>query len=402
MKTGYCCNVHGGTTLDEVKANLEEYSCEVKRLVSPDEAMPIGLWLSESAIAGLGDESPACIDATNAFGDWLAERGFDPFTFNGFPLGNFHQKVVKHDVYLPTWASQQRLEYTKRLSVVQGMLLARVGQEPGFQSISTLPLGWPPIPKQHLFSEGQDFLKQCAGNLHRLVEFLSRLKQTHGNHVMVCIEPEPGCVFDTCSDIVRFFEEHLFQCPSALRDQVTDHLGICHDVCHSAVMFEDQETAVASYKAAGVRIGKVQVSSAIKADFEKDQTAKPLMLDQLSGFSEPRYLHQTSIRDSVGSRFYEDLSDAIKNETEPSGEWRVHFHVPIFADALGLIESTQSEIVSFMDSIRRNEVFVEHFEVETYAWNVLPQEHRDVTGGLANGIAEELIWFRERLSSCSN
>ena len=93
LKTGYCCNVHGGTTLEEVKSNLEQHACEVKRLVSPDVTMPIGLWLSQSATAGLGDESQAHVDATNSFGDWLAERGFDPFTFNGFPLGDFHQEL---------------------------------------------------------------------------------------------------------------------------------------------------------------------------------------------------------------------------------------------------------------------------------------------------------------------
>ena len=32
-----------------------------------------------------------------------------PFTFNGFPYGDFHQSVVKHRVYEPTWADAERL-----------------------------------------------------------------------------------------------------------------------------------------------------------------------------------------------------------------------------------------------------------------------------------------------------
>ena len=400
MKTGYCCNVHGGTTLDEVKRNLDRYACAVKQQVSPDSTMPVGLWLSESAIAALGDESPARISATNEFGDWLVARGFDPFTFNGFPLGDFHQDVVKHEVYLPTWAETSRLDYTKKLAVVQSMLLARSGIEPGFQTISTLPLGWPPVAKEFLFEEGSDFLKQCAANLHALAKFLATLKSEQGNHVMVCIEPEPGCIFDSCGEIVRFFREYLLDCDSALAAQTLAHIGICHDVCHSAVMFEDQATAVAAYKDAGIRIGKVQVSSAIKVNFQGGDDEAQEKLKQLSQFSEPRYLHQTSIQcPQSGSRFYEDLSMAIENEKVPSGEWRVHFHVPIFADRLGEIETTQSEIDAFLAAMKEQETQIGHFEVETYAWNVLPEEHREISGDLASGIAEEMRWFSARVKN---
>ena len=36
---GYCTNVHAGATLEQTKANLQEYALEVKRLVSPDAPM---------------------------------------------------------------------------------------------------------------------------------------------------------------------------------------------------------------------------------------------------------------------------------------------------------------------------------------------------------------------------
>lgn len=381
-----------------MKQNLDRFACEVKQKVSPQNAMPIGLWLSQSAIAGLGDECQATKDATFEFGDWLVSRGFDPFTFNGFPLGDFHQEVVKHDVYLPTWAETSRLQYTKKLAVVQSMLLYRSGMKPGLQTISTLPLGWPPVAKGVLFDEGVEFLTQCAKNLHKLVMFLARLKQDYGNHVMVCIEPEPGCVFDNCHEIVRFFTEYLLNCDSKLADQTLEHLGICHDVCHSAVMFEDQATAVKAYKDAGIQIGKVQVSSAIKVGFLNDDPHRETKLAQLSQFSEPRYLHQTSIRDSGSEdRFYEDLSIAFEKEADPLGEWRVHFHVPIFAGQLGAIETTQNEIEAFLVAIEDHQVAVEHFEIETYAWNVLPEEHKSMSGDLASGIAEEMNWFKNRI-----
>jgi hypothetical protein len=40
---------------------------------------------------------------------------------------------------------------------------------------------------------------------------------------------------------------------------------------------------------------------------------------------------------------------------------------------------------------------LEHFEVETYAWNVLP-EHLQ-RSDLAQGIADELLWFRNLVSA---
>jgi hypothetical protein len=401
LKTGYCCNVHGGTTLNEVKANLEKFACEVKRQVSPDDAMPIGLWLSQSAMEGLGNASQNQIDATNAFGDWLAARGLEPFTFNGFPQGDFHQEVVKHEVYLPTWADRSRLEYTQKLAVVQTMLLARSTSASKFQTISTLPMGWPPVPKEKLFSEGIEFLNQCSANLRTLARFLATVEKDTGSRVMVCIEPEPGCIFDTCHDIVRFFEERLLNATPAENEMVLRHIGVCHDVCHSAVMFEDQATAVLAYKNAGIQIGKVQVSSAIKVHFGGDEALNRLKREQLAQFSEPRYLHQASVQCLNGSnQFYEDLSIAFADATATSGEWRVHFHVPIFAERLGVIESTQSDIGFFLDAIQQHDVQVEHFEIETYAWNVLPESYRGLSRNLASGIAEELRWFDETKSRC--
>lgn len=361
--------------------------------------MPVGLWLSQSALAEMGDGGSGS-SVVNDFGDWLAEKGLDPFTLNGFPQGNFHQDVVKHDVYLPTWASDERLQYTKTLASVHSALLDRCGSE-GLQTISTLPLGWPSIEKSKLFCDGGDFLRQCAVNLKSLVEFLSELRREQGKHVMVCLEPEPGCVLDNCDDIVRFFSEYLLAGEdSASCDTVLDHLGICHDICHSAVMFEDQETAVAAYSDAGIRIGKVQVSAAVKADFRNGESAKR-QREQLASFAEARYLHQTAVRSGDETWFYEDLSEALRSQHVVDAQWRVHFHVPIFADVLGELSTTQDEIPAFLNAVSKHGLDIPHFEIETYAWNVLPEQHQSVAEDLASGIAEEIRWFQERVSGCS-
>ncbi|MEC8431816.1 MAG: hypothetical protein VXZ54_02680, partial [Planctomycetota bacterium] len=87
MQLGYCTNVHAGADLETTRANLEEHAVAVKQLFSPDQPMGIGLWLSSEATQSLGDQE------LKTFKNWLDQEGLIPFTFNGFPFGDFHQPV---------------------------------------------------------------------------------------------------------------------------------------------------------------------------------------------------------------------------------------------------------------------------------------------------------------------
>ena len=383
MQIGYCGNVHPGRTIEEVKHNLTMHSFAVKQLVCPNHPMGIGLWLSATAAREL--DEPEKLDR---FRDWLIEAELLPFTFNGFPFGDFHQGVVKHEVYLPTWAESSRLEYTVRLAEIQHHLLPDMIEA----TISTLPLGWPVIPG---LANDKLFLHRCASNLRKCAIRLSEIEQASGRRIIVCIEPEPGCLIDTCDDMTGFFSNHLLSGHDQQDEITLRHIGVCHDICHSAVMFEEQTTAMAAYRDSGIRVGKVQVSSAINVDFaNKSPFERQQILEQLSSFAEPRYLHQTCVRENANVEFFEDLPLALKNAgPNPSGQWRVHFHVPIFSHQLGLIESTQAEIAKCVADIQSSNDPTHHFEIETYAWNVLPEHLQE--SSLAIGIAKEMKWFAE-------
>jgi hypothetical protein len=69
-------------------------------------------------------------------------------------------------------------------------------------------------------------------------------------------------------------------------------------------------------------------------------------LAQLGGFNETRYLHQTVVRPRPDATpvFYEDLPLALR-EAEEAGEWRVHFHVPVYLERFGLLETSRSAII---------------------------------------------------------
>ncbi|MEE2707320.1 MAG: metabolite traffic protein EboE [Planctomycetota bacterium] len=384
LRIGYCTNVHAGTDLAQTKANLQRHARAVKRRFSPDVPMGVGLWLAAPAAAQLldgGELSQVC--------DWLAEIGLTPFTFNGFPYGDFHSDVVKHDVYLPTWWDQERFDYTLNLIQIQHALLPAEMEG----SISTLPIAW----GKPAASGSQ--LDMAAAKLREVADRLWQLEQETGRLIHLCLEPEPGCVLQVSDDVVRLFEDHLL--PGGDEDRIRRHLRVCHDVCHAAVMFEEQADVLRAYKSAGIAVGKVQVSSAVVVPFERIAPSdRSAAVEQLSGFAEDRYLHQTCTRSSGGQpRFWEDLPTALAAVEDPAvltDEWRIHFHVPVYLDRFGFLETSQSQVADCLQAAAAMPDLT-HYEVETYAWSVLPQSLQK--DELAEGIAEEMEWFRTTIGS---
>ena len=384
MQIGYCTNVHAGPDLETTQANLLQYASKVKQQFSPETPMGVGLWLAAPAAASLRDPAQLA-----AFRDWLNHQGLVPFTLNGFPYGDFHTEIVKHKVYKPTWFESHRLTYTTNLiDALHGLLPE--GME---GSISTLPIAW---DRKSMTSQQW---QQTSQQLLQLCHYLHRLEQETGRLIYVCLEPEPGCVLDIAKDMIDLFRERLLPFDEA--NIVTRYLRICHDICHSAVMFEHQADALQGYQNLGIRVGKVQISSAVRVDFNTIEPEKRSdALEQLASFDEPRYLHQTSIREKSGeTRFHEDLSlalDTVKQARELSSIWSVHFHVPVYLESLGMLGTSRSDILRCFE-VCKSMSDLQHYEVETYAWNVLPKEHQ--VANLADGIAREMNWVREQLSS---
>lgn len=385
IEFGYCTNVHPGISLDQVREQLLTHAVEVRRLRGPEAPLWLGLWFGETAAREL-----AVPDELARFRDFLQTHGLRVRTLNGFPAGDFHQPVVKHAVYEPTWAAPARLDYTCRLIDI---LIALLGdQKQG--TISTLPLGWPAGANQ-----GHAFNDACSDQLLAAARYAAQRSSETGKRIRICLEPEPGCSLSTSSDVVEYFTDYLF---SIEPDLTAAHLGVCHDICHAVVMKESQQEALSAYRANEIPIGKVQVSSALIADFTSSGDANSdVVASQLAEFAEPRYLHQTM----ANGRLYEDLPEALR-VAEKTGQWRVHFHLPIFVDrfAPGL-SASQQEIAtcwSYLknyrgvgggpDSLRQID-----WEVETYAWSVLPPSLRPAS--LAEGIAAELDWFARMVNS---
>lgn len=378
MKLGYCTNVHAGANWRQTRDNLQRYAAKVRGSFAPRGTMGIGLWLSYASVQELFQSG-----ATAEFAAWLAEEGLAPFTLNGFPYGDFHEPVVKHRVYHPTWMESERLDYTLALVRLLHELLP-VGEE---GSISTLPICWgSPAP------EPGDVRRACD-NLRRAADAMARLEKETGRLIYLCLEPEPGCYLQRSEDIVRLFEDHLL--PGGDERAIRRHLRVCHDICHASVMFEPQRQALDRYQEAGIGVGKVQISAAVRVSFDAmTPPQREQARGQLAAFAEDRYLHQTSIRAAAGGEvFYEDLPLALSSP--PHGEWRIHFHVPVYVGQFGLVSTTQSDILEAL-TILLGRGDCRHYEVETYAWGVLPTELRQ--GDLAVGIAQEMRWAADQMA----
>ncbi len=382
----YCTNIHAGESLGEVIEGLASHLPAIRAEVAGDRPFGVGLRLGHAAAEALDD--PA---AREMLAGVLRDGNHYVFTINGFPYGRFHGGQVKEGAYRPDWSDPARARYTAQLAGILAWLLP----EGLAGSISTVPGTFKPWAADRTEAIAAALVAQVAG--------LARIEAEFGRRITLALEPEPHCMLETIDETVRFFRDHLYgrAAISALAAQaglsaaaaeraLHRHIGVCYDVCHAAVEFEDPRASIAALRAAGIAIAKVQLSSALRIA-AMDEAA----LGHLRRFDEPTYLHQTVVRDQTGLRRFVDLSPALAAAPRMMGaEWRVHFHVPVFLERMAHFDTTQGFLREVLD-LHRAEPVSEHLEVETYTWDVLPQRYRDTD--LARAIARELCWVRDRL-----
>jgi hypothetical protein len=116
----------------------------------------------------------------------------------------------------------------------------------------------------------------------------------------------------------------------------------------------------------------------------------------LKKFDEPVYLHQViELRSNGSYKQYRDLTAALRSIDHPlAKEWRIHFHVPVFADRFDQMESTQDHIIDGLQPLLM-ESGCRHFEIETYTWEVLP-DHLKLE--ITDSIEREYRWTLDLLN----
>lgn len=392
----YCSNIHPGESWAEVRANLARHTTAVRDRLAPGADFGIGLRLSARAAEELAE--PVTLQE---FRQFLARERLYVFTVNGFPYGTFHGARVKDGVYLPDWRSTERLRYSNRLADLLAALLpedsARDRALEG--SVSTVPGAY-----KAALGGAQD-VTSIVEHLLQHVAHLVALRARTGRRIALALEPEPCCLLETIEETVDFFARHLHAPAAAQRlaelgglgleaaaDALREHIGVCLDLCHAAVEFEEPGECLRRLREAGIRVHKLQISAGLQLP-----SLTPQALSALQRFDDPVYLHQVIERGPDGLRRFADLPEAFAATLDgsPEREWRVHFHVPIFLDRLPPFASTQAFIRDML-ALHRADAVSSHLEVETYTWDVLPEALR--SGPVDEAVARELAWVCEELA----
>ncbi len=384
----YCLNVHPGESWADNFEAIKTHALGVKSRTTPDDWFGLGLRLAPQAAAELADPEKRA-EAL----DFFQANQLYPFSVNAFPYGRFHQERVKENVYAPDWRTPERRDYTMQVADTLASMLPE-----GIEgSISTVPGSFKPWITQ------EDEKTAMAHNLAACVAYLDAIRDDTGRTIHLGLEPEPDCFLETTAETIAFFKDVLFTrgveevdrllgCgQSKAEETLRRHLGVCFDTCHVALQFEDLAESLRAYRKEGILISKVQVSSALRAK------SNPETWEALRKFDEPVYLHQVKARAVSGARFaWYDLPEALEEMPHfpDIDEVRVHFHVPLFFNGSGPLQSTSDQLTpEFIHELRS--ALCPHLEIETYTFNVLPPEVHP--GDIVRSIAREYSWVLSKI-----
>jgi len=327
------------------------------------EPFAIGLRLSAVAARELLEG-----DHLMRFKAWLAETNTYVFTINGFPYGSFHGTRVKEQVFKPDWTTRERVDYTKDLF----RILAAIAQPGTGASVSTLP------GSHKTFSADESIIRT---HLVEMAEFLEELSAESGLDFHLGLEPEPLGHFENTEETLAFFSR------LPVTEAIRRRIGVNYDACHFALEYDEALSALDALTAAGIRISKIHLSSALAMD-----PRDPVALAAIRAFDEPVYFHQVLLRqDDGGIRRFLDLPDFLANEGNAAGctEMRVHFHIPLDAEPAAPLRSTRDQTAAVLEWRRQHPLACPHYEIETYTWSVLPA---DLLRPVEAQIAGEYRW----------
>ena len=386
----YCSNIHPGEQWDDHFKALQENIPHIRQQLAPGVPFALGLRIANEASIELSKP-----ERLSEFKNWLAEQNVYVTVINGFPYGGFHATRVKDDVHTPDWTTFDRVEYTTRLFTILSQILPE-NTEGG---VSTPPLSYRLWWKTE--EDKRNTIEIATKNILTVVDHLISIEKDSGKVLHLHIEPEPDGILDNTVDFVNWYKDALL--PSGIaylkekygfseekgKETILHYIRLCYDICHAAVAYEEPEDILARLDEVGIKVGRIQISSALKVDFSTDPQTK---FEAIKAFDEPVYLHQVVAETADnGKKYYPDLPEALADYKEAEQkEWRVHFHVPLFIESYGALDSTQNAIIKTL-SIHKEKPFAPCMEVETYTWGVLPE---DMQKPIGESIVREMEWVK--------
>ncbi len=372
LHLAYCTNIHRGESWAQTFDSLQRHTLAVRDRVSPGKSYAIGLRLGADAARELSDPS-----TLKAFRHWLDREQCYVFTINGFPYGRFHGGRVKEQVYAPDWTAPERLEYTNLLFDLLGQIVPQ-GVE---GSVSTVPVTFKGFDRSAAQIAG------ARAQLWHCVEHIERVSRATGRMLHLGLEPEPLCHLETTEETAEFFCQLREDRPGD--DRLDAHLGVNYDCCHLGVEFEEAPAALARLRDHRIRLSKIHLSNALCVVPTAEARAA------LAEFAEGVYFHQVVARTADGRlRRFKDLDLALEaaaaQAPSPDEEWRIHFHIPLHSAPTPQFGNTAGHLLGVLDAVAAAPQMCSHFEMETYTWEVMPEELK--SGDVVDQLVREYEW----------
>jgi len=386
----YSTLVHPGDTWEDMWTSLTTYVPEVKARVSPDKPFGVCLRLAAASAETLVEHP----EERRKLADFLASNDLYIFTVNAFVYGGFKGETVKERVYEPDWQTEERVRYTMNVADI----LAEVAPTAVNPSIQTPPMGFKPKVT------GPEVVAEYTSNVMRVVAHLVDIERRTGKTITLAIEPEPHCFVETTDEAIDYFANHLYSGATVERfarvvrlpiseanATLRKHLGVVYDVGHQAVEYEEPREALQKLIDAGIPVFKLQLAAALRVPEVTQED-----VDRLKRFAGTIYLTQTVERRDGQITHYLNMEDAIAAWEKHPGprEWRIHFHVPIFLERLGALQTTRSSTAQALQ-MHKATPLSRQVEIETYTWDVLPEEFK--TGDIVEYVAREIEWAQSEL-----
>ena len=331
----------------------------------------LGLWLDAISVNELHNT-----EKLTEFKKYLDKSNYYAFTVNAFPYGSFHGSSVKSNVYSPDWTTDERRDYTCKVADILAELIPA-----GITgSISTVPGSY----KEWITQAEQ--LDAIATNILQTAQHLKELHQRTGKKILLSIEMEPDCLWESPDEFIDFYQKYL-----SANKQLKEYIGVCYDTCHQEFVLGNPGDGLRKFRNANIVISKIQLSAALGAPTPE---SKELLADN---FSEEVYLHQTREFNSETMVKYPDLPNALATGNR-SNPWVIHFHIPVYLTELfGGLNTAKSELEAVLEIIQEHPEICSNLEIETYTYAVLPEVIK--AESLEASIAREYQWVIDRIQN---
>ena len=108
----------------------------------------------------------------------------------------------------------------------------------------------------------------------KIAEKLYNIHRESNQILHLDIEPEPDGLLENTKEVIDWYKEWLIpQGTSYLRQQLNlsykeaetclkNHIRLCYDVCHFAIVYEKPEEVFYQLTTEGIKVGKIQISAA--------------------------------------------------------------------------------------------------------------------------------------------